>query len=291
LAAAPLLEHCGELYADEFGPVRLKQLRETIIAGKKHARESVNAIVGRIKRIFAWAVSEELIPGTIHHALMTVKGMKRGRADVREGKKRLPVAEADVLATLPELSPLLQAMVQFQWWTGARSSSICRAKAEQFDRSEAIWLWQPRHKNEHLGLDLTVPIGPKAQAIILPHLDRAARTGGYLFNPRTQRRNKRYGKRYTSQSYRQAVQRAVVRVNKGRAEARAKMASEAERKSLPDVPNWSPHQIRHARGKLVRAKHGLEGSKAALGHETLEMAQHYAERNLELAKQIAREMG
>jgi integrase len=268
----------GDTLASEFGPKRLKQVRDSLIPDD--AQDTINAKLGRMKRMFAWAVSEELIPASVYQAIGTVGGIRRGRGGARLTKKRRPVSEADVFATLPQLNPLVRAMVKFQWFVGARSSSICRAKADQFDCSDSIWLWRPRHKSEHLGIELVLPIGPRAQSLLLPYLERARKSGGYLFDPRTIRRNRRYGKRYTSQSYRQAVQRAIKRLNAAR-----------EEKKEPPMTKWSPHQIRHAKGKAVRAKHGLEGARAALGHTTLAMADHYSEKNLELARQIAREMG
>lgn len=290
LVANTVIAKAGHLAASQFGPKRLKVVRQAFL-DRGLTRKNVNSKVGRVKRIFAWATEEELIPGSVYHGLLAVKGLRRTRQTLgkyKEGKKRRPVLDVHVEATLPELSPLIRDMVNLQRIIGARSSSLCRAKAEQFDRTDAIWLWRPRHKTESLGKDLVIAIGPKAQAILRPYLSRAE---GFLFDPRTQRRNPRYGKRYTSQSYRQAVQRAIRRANAKRAKQRAEMQTDEEKKALPDIPLWSPHQLRHARGKAVRAKHGLEASKAALGHETLAMAELYSERDIELAKQIAREMG
>jgi len=54
---------------------------------------------------------------------------------------------------------------------------------------------------------------------------------------------------------------------------------------------WHPNQIRHARGTAVRKKFGLEAAQVALGHERADVTQVYAERNLELATEVATAMG
>jgi hypothetical protein len=48
--------------------------------------------------------------------------------------------------------------------------------------------------------------------------------------------------------------------------------------------------IGRARATEVRAQYGLEGAAASLG-DTVEAAKIYAERNQQLAKRIAREIG
>ena len=57
------------------------------------------------------------------------------------------------------------------------------------------------------------------------------------------------------------------------------------------VPHWHPHQLRHNRGTEVRQRYGIEAAQVALGHARADVTQVYAEKNLEHAKRIAREMG
>jgi hypothetical protein len=60
-ALRPLVKLYGEEPAAEFGPSKLKAIREKFIAADL-ARKTVNDNVGRIKRMFKWAVAEELVP-------------------------------------------------------------------------------------------------------------------------------------------------------------------------------------------------------------------------------------
>ncbi len=68
----------GSIPAVEFGPKRLKLVRERMIANNL-ARGVINQRVGRIIRAFEWAASEELIAVTVYQSLSTVKGRQRCR--------------------------------------------------------------------------------------------------------------------------------------------------------------------------------------------------------------------
>ena len=47
-------------------------------------RKNINKQVGRIRRMFAWAVEEELVPVEVHAALLRVKGLRKGKGQTRE---------------------------------------------------------------------------------------------------------------------------------------------------------------------------------------------------------------
>jgi len=82
-ALQPLLDLFGDLPVTEFGPRKLKRLREMWIQ-RGHSRKYINGQVGRIKRTFQWACSEELAPPAIFEGLRTVDGLRRGRSLARE---------------------------------------------------------------------------------------------------------------------------------------------------------------------------------------------------------------
>ena len=44
------------------------------------SRRTVNACIGEVVRPFKWAVSRELIPGSVQHGLVTVEELRRGRS-------------------------------------------------------------------------------------------------------------------------------------------------------------------------------------------------------------------
>lgn len=275
VATMNLAGQFGEVPVAKFGPKLLKEFQQALVAAGG-SRKYINGQVSRVKRMFRWAASEELAPASIHHALAAVDGLRVGRTDAVELAPRKPVALADVEATLPHLSATVAGMVRFQWLTGARSDSVCHATAAQFDRTGDVWLWRPKHKQQFAGRVLVVPIGPQAQAILKPFLNAAAAPEAFLFSPRSIRKNNRYRQRYGAGSYCVAVKRGIARANK------------AGEKIIHD---WTPHQIRHARATIVREAYGLEAAQAALGHESLDATQIYAQRLLDKAKVIAREIG
>ena len=63
------------------------------------------------------------------------------------------------------------------------------------------------------------------------------------------------------------------------------------RKAGVEIPHWHPHQLRHSRGTEIRSNYGIEAAQVALGHARADITEVYAEKNMELAIQIARETG
>lgn len=275
-ALVPFVKMFGAEPAADFGPKKLKAYRDTLIAAKQ-SRNYINQQIAKIRRAFRWAVSEELIPATTLYGIASVDGLKAGRSDAKETGKRQPVAWEHIEPILGELSPMVKAMVLLQWYTGCRPGTICQATPSQFREDGDLLLWVPAsHKTTHLGRELTIPIGPKCRAAIAVYLKEPP--DAPLFCPRVHRKNARYRALYSPRSYRQAVIRAIERVN----------ANQEEKNKLPV---WSPHQLRHSKGRSVRAEYGVEGAQAILGHDSLDATQIYSERRLELAKRIARETG
>ena len=82
-----VIRHVRELYgespATSFGPMALKVVRQKFVE-LKWSRKSVNARVERVRRIFKWAVAEELVSPLIYQALSAVAGLQRGRTTARE---------------------------------------------------------------------------------------------------------------------------------------------------------------------------------------------------------------
>jgi len=48
------------------------------------SRRYINDHVGRIRRMFRWAASEELLPVAAYEALRSVEGLRKGRCGARE---------------------------------------------------------------------------------------------------------------------------------------------------------------------------------------------------------------
>jgi integrase len=220
--------------AANFGPLALKALRQRMV-DDGHSRRYVNDHVARIKQIFKWGVSEELVPGETHAALQRVTGLLRGRTTARETSPIGPVDDAVVEATLPHLPEVVADMVRLQRHTGMRPAEVCILRPCGVDRSGEVWLYRPSsHKTEHHGRERVVFLGPEAQSVLLRYLARDG--ANYSFQPRdseakrraaasaarktplhygnrpgTNRRARpkvRPGERYNTCSYRKAIGRA-----------------------------------------------------------------------------------
>src|SRR5262249_11285024 len=159
--------------AAEFSPLKLKAVRKLMVEGYEHpeygpqealARTNVNRRIGRIKHVFSWAVSEELVPPSVYQALLSVEGLKAGRCDARDGKKVKPVPAGHVEQTLPHLLPIVAAAVQLQALTGMRSSELLVMRLAEIDRTSAVWTYRlDKHKTAYKAKERVVALGPRAQ--------------------------------------------------------------------------------------------------------------------------------
>ena len=89
----------GDDLAINFGPLALRAVGRSLIE-RDHSRNYVNRIFSKIKMMFKWGVSEELIPSSTYEALRCVSGLKFGRSKARECDPVLPVADDVVKHTL-----------------------------------------------------------------------------------------------------------------------------------------------------------------------------------------------
>ncbi len=144
--------------------------------------------IGRIKRAFRWAVSEELCPPAVLQGLLSVTGLRRGRSQARETQPIAPVDERTVAATLPYLPPVVRDMVELQRLVGCRPGELCSLRPCEVKRSGQVWICAPAsHKTEHHGRDRLIFIGPRAQQIIEPYLAHDAEV--YCFSPADSQRS------------------------------------------------------------------------------------------------------
>ena len=81
----------GNTSADKFGPLALKAIRQHMIDVQDLCRKEINKRLGRIKRVFKWAVSEELILSSVFEGLRSVEGLRVGRTTARDNEPVKPV--------------------------------------------------------------------------------------------------------------------------------------------------------------------------------------------------------
>jgi hypothetical protein len=88
-ALRPLKRLYSQTAAADFGPLTLRALQDELIRAGL-SRNVINYRVNRIRRVFKWAVSFDLVPAAIHQALQTAPGLRRGRSKAREAEKVKP---------------------------------------------------------------------------------------------------------------------------------------------------------------------------------------------------------
>ncbi len=310
-ALRPLRTLYGHTPADEFGPKKLKAIREHMIAANL-SRGVINHRVGKIKRLFKWAVAEELISSAIYHGLQAVAGLRFGQTAARETEPIRPVPDLHVAAVLPFVTPHIVAMIMVQRLTGMRAGEVVIMRPCDIDTTGELWTYEPTdHKTRWRGHRKQIPLGPEVQSILESFLDRAPQA--FLFSPaeserwRLENRPPYHGRQRMTPVFPSELRRRH-RVKEARRRHRAKAAGPERydtnsyrravcyglrmaRKSGFAIPHWHPHQLRHTRATEVRKKYGIEAAQQALCHARPDTTAIYAEKNLDLARQVAKEMG
>lgn len=280
----------GDTPTTDFGPRKLKQVRNAWVT-RGLARGTVNNYTDELRRMFKWAVSEELLPVTIYQALITVPSLRAGERGVTETRPVKPPPDKAVNAVRKIVPPQIRALIDLQLTTAARPGELCGLRPCDIDTSEDLWFADlHHHKTKHHGHDRIIYFGPKAQKILHPFLKGRKRTAplfspqeaeahryaqcpthrrpGQIPNPRKTHRS--LGDAYTAHAYSKAIARACKDAG---------------------VAHWSPNQLRHAAATKVRKKHGIEAAQVILGHSSITPTEIYAEKNQALARKIASEMG
>ena len=124
------------------------------------------------------------ISGTVYHALLAVKGLRKGTPGVRETVKVRPVPRGHVKAVLGKAHAVLKAMLLFAYRTGARPGEVGALKPSHIDRTGKLWVYHvppEANKTEHHDQERKVYVGPRARKILEP-------AGGgwpaeYVFSP------------------------------------------------------------------------------------------------------------
>lgn len=248
LALRDLVANFAQVDASSFSPAKFLALRQIWI-DKRKAVSTVNKWHNYVLNMFRWAAMTDLLPASVWHSLLTVPKLKPGRSPAKPAKKVGPVPMEHVEAVKPLLSEQVRDAIDLQLLTGMRSAEVLSMTMAQIVGN----VYRPeKHKTKWRGHVRTIPLGPKALAIVQR---RAASGQGQLFKLRVD-------------SYGEAIKRACVRAN---------------------VPHWHPHQLRHAAGTRVRDAHGLDAAQAFLGHASAKTSEIYAKIKAELADRVAEE--
>jgi site-specific recombinase XerD len=341
LALEPVRELYGHTKAMDFGPLALKAVRQRLLTNRvirklvkgkieelprrAVSRATANSLVSRIRQMFQWAASEELLPASVHQSLTTVSGLKRGRTAAREAEPIKPVPDAMVDPVRPHVSRQVWAMIELQRWTAARPGEIVIMRGIDINMAGNVWEYVPgRHKNEFRGSERTIFIGPQAQEILKPWLKPNLQA--HLFSPaeaederlaeqRENRRTPRYpshqkykgklkrdrdrrslGDHYSPEAYRRAIARGCDLAFphptlSATAKEELSEAQVSELQAWRKLHRFHPNRLRHTAATRIRREYGLEVAQVILGHAKLGTTQVYAEKNLDVARTVMSEIG
>lgn len=296
MAIRPLRELYGHTPASAFGPRSLQAVRQAMVDSGL-SRRLINYRVARLRRVFAWAVAEELIAPSVLHGLQAVAGLKRGRCAARESEPVGPVADSDVAAVLPHVTPPVAAMIRVQRLTGMRPGEVTSLRPCDLDRSGPVWYYRPaRHKGSWLDKARVVAVGPQAQEVLRPFLDGAADPDAHTFSPAASARLRREAMRAARKTPVQPSQVCRAKASPKRtpgASYNTRAYAHAIRRGCQKagVPVWGPNRLRHSFATEVRRRFDLEAAQVMLGHARADVTQVYAEKDLTLAEKVAAQIG
>ncbi len=283
--ARDMLTLYHDIPASQFGPLALRTVRQVWV-DRGLTVTTINSYTCRIRAIFKWATSHQMIPPETLTALQSVSGLRRGRGVGRDTKPRTVVPMADIEAVIEHMPSPLRAIIRLLLLTGARPSEILRLKRGDIDCTGEVWAAVIRdHKLAYRGTQRTLYFGPRAQAVLRPFLLRA--DDAYLFSPieaeaerhaacKTHRRddqktNAKKTPRIIGYFYdASSLARAITRVCQEH-----------------DIPRWTAYQLRHTAATTIEATADMETAKAILGHTTLNTTLIYTHRDNKTATAYA----
>lgn len=260
----------GESDAATFGPIALRTVRAAMVAGDPHAvdaagspkprkpwsRSFTNKQVKRIRQIFKFGISWELVPASVADGLRTVESLKAGQTEAAESRPRRAVPLEDIEAVRTVLCQKHRDLIDLLLLSGARPGEIINLTTGAINRSGEIWRADlAKHKNSHRGKSRTIFFNATAQAILTRYLK--ADPDAPLFAIRRD-------------TFGAAVKSACVKAG---------------------VDVWTPHWCRHTVATRLADGLGLESAQQTLGHSGAAMTRHYSQSAERLAIEAVKSLG
>ncbi len=271
----------GETPAAEFGPLRLRAVRDVMIK-KGWSRSFINKQVKRLRMVLRWAVGWELIPQTVVDSLSAVKSLGVGDSTAAESRPRRAVPDSELMAVRALLTPIHRDVFDLMLMTGCRPGELLGLTTADINRAGEIWRAElAHHKTAHKGKGRTLFFNATAQTILQRHLkaDPAARLLPVARN-----------------SFGNAVVRACEVAFGMPAELRGptnRLTSRqrAEAKAWRRKHAWTPHWLRHTVATRLADEVGTEAAQRLLGHASKAMTEHYSRAAEKQAIAAAKRLG
>jgi integrase len=286
--------------AADFGPLMMKRARQRMIDDDL-CLNLINARVNKIRHVFKWLASEELVPESTWVALQTVQSLAAGRQMARETDPVEAVADRWVWAVVAVAPETIAAMIQVQYWTAARPGEVCIMRACDIQTADIngrplrVWRYMPaqdkcawRRRITRKGRRKTILLGRRAQDAIRGLMANRP-TDAYLFGPLDAQRQRwaacgthrhqenrppattrKLLDHYTTGAYGYAIRYICNRL---------------------EIPVWSPNQLRHAALTRLGNHFSEDLARIVAGHAKLDTTEIYMERELSKAAAVMEHAG
>ncbi len=238
-AFRPLKKLYGLTAILEFGPLALKAVRTSMVA-EGWTRKFINKSVSRIRRVFRWGVSNELVPASLVQALEAVEPLLEGRTEAHDNAPRHSVPKASIDAVRARVKQKTRD-IDLLLATGARPGEILMLTTGMLNRSGEIWVAELHdHKMKHMGTTRRLYFSAAPQTILTRHLKVDPDERLFQITRNT------FGKLITD-----ACERA-------------------------GIPKFTPHWLRPTVATRIRATHGIGDAQGLLGHAKPDMTARYS---------------
>jgi integrase len=289
--------------AASFGPLALKAVRQAMV-DSGWCRSHVNHQINRVRRMFRWAASEELISASVFEALRSVSGLAKGRCGVREGRPVEPAFWVDVEAIKPFCPRPVAAMLDLQYLAAMRSGEVRLMRTMDIEQClPDCWLYRPgsdqgrhgQHKNSWRGQNRVIVLGPKAIAVLAPWL-RLDEPEAYLFQPRQaveDRNARRRAERVSPRTPSQLARKRKARPKRppGGHYKSSSYAHAVARACEKAGVKFRPYGLRHGRKMEIESADSTEAARAVLGQKSIQATEHYGTLDLRRATEVITRLG
>lgn len=298
-SVTPVSELYGSIDVNAFGPKALAACRSKLIEAG-YCRTKINQYVSRIRRVWKWGVSREMVATATWQALTSVEGLRRGQAKERAKVTTVPTEHVEAIKA--RVLPPVRTMIDLQLATAMRPQEVTAMRTcDIFADSPLLpavvrgicWLYvPPTHKTEHHEKQRLIFLGPNAQELLRAWM-RPDAPELPLFSPAEAIAFARSQRAASSMSPRRKVARKANPKRKPGSVYSPHAYTRSIAKACKDlaVPLWAPNRLRHNAATLIRQRYGLEIASVILGHSNLKTSEVYAEADLEKAAKAISEMG
>ncbi len=254
-----VIRHLRNLYgntaADDFGPLKLRTVREAMVEAG-WTRRFINKQIIRLRFIFRLGVSHELVKPEVLAAIDTVPPLAPGETKAPDPPPRMAVPQESIDAVRQRLRFRNRDILDLLLLTGARPGELLRLCPCDIDRSRPIWRAElDQHKTAHRGKQRVLLFNETAQKILKKYIRNKPKSRMFPIRIDT-----------FSNTIKSACKRA-------------------------GIPRFCPHQLRHTVATRLADEMGVEAAQRLLGHSGRAMTEHYSRAAEKLATEAAKRLG